>query len=162
MNSMDTRLRPLSSRHLLPCFLAVANSACLAAIPACTTTKTMKPATSIPTARESAGTTGRRPLRWTLCWALAGFGLGVVSASAYLLLGGEYFLFIPRWAYIVFYPGFFVGNAVYDWGLRQEASKVVGVLTVGLAYATLAVLARFAWFALKHRRQSAAARQESK
>lgn len=121
----------------------------------------MKTAASIPTARESAGTNGRRPLRRTLCWALAGFGLGVVSASVYLLLGGEYFLFIPRWAYIVFYPGFFVGNAAYDWGLSQNTSKAVGVVAVGLAYATLAALARFAWFALKLRRQSAAVRQNS-
>ena len=96
-----------------------------------------------------------------LLTAAVGFALGITLPSAYLLLGGEYFLFIPRWAYIVFHPGFLMGNAVYDWGLRQEASKVVGVLTVGLAYATLAVLARFAWFARKHRRQPATVRQNS-
>jgi hypothetical protein len=124
--------------------------------------KTMKPTTSLPPARESANIAGSRPLRQNLCWALAGFGFGVVSGTAYLMLGGEYFLFIPRWAFIVFYPGFFVGDAAYNWGLSQETSKIVGVLTVGLAYATLAILARFAWLALKHRRQSAVRRRNSK
>jgi hypothetical protein len=104
---------------------------------------------------------GSHPLRQTLCWALAGFGVGVVSASAYLLLGGEYFLFIPRWAEIVFYPGFLAGNTAYKWRLSQEACKVVGVLAVGLAYATLAALARFVWSAFKHRRLSAALSQNS-
>jgi hypothetical protein len=123
--------------------------------------KTMKPTTSLPLARGSANTADSRPLRQNLCWALTGFGVGVVSASAYLLLDGEYFLFIPRSAYIVFYPGFFLGNAAYKWGLSQDASKVVGVLTVGVAYAALAILARFAWLALKHRRQSATMRKNS-
>jgi len=104
-----------------------------------------------------AGITGGSPLRQILCWALAGFGVGVVSASAYLLLGGEYFLFIPRWAEVVFYPGFLAGTAAYDLGLRQNAPKVVGVLAVGFAYAMLAALACFAWFAFKHRRPSTAA-----
>jgi hypothetical protein len=122
----------------------------------------MKPTTSLPTVHGEVGNTRGRPLRQTLCWALAGFGLGVVSATAYLLLDGEYFMFIPRWAAIVFYPGFLVGNAAYKWGLSQEASKVVGVLAVGLTYAVVAVLVRFAWLAFKHRCQSAAIRQDSK
>ncbi|HOY59859.1 MAG TPA: hypothetical protein PK640_17215 [Verrucomicrobiota bacterium] len=102
-----------------------------------------------------------RPRRGVLRWALAGFGLGAVSATAYLLLGGEYFLFIPRWAEIVFYPGFLAGNAAYKWRLSQEASKVVGVLAVGLVYAALAALVRVAWSAVKHRRASAALNQNS-
>ncbi len=111
----------------------------------------MKPTTSLPPARESAVTNRPRPLRQTLCWALAGFGVGVVSATTYLLLGGEYFVFVPRWATIVFYPGFLVGFNAYVLGLREQPSQVVGVLSVGLAYATLAVLARCGWRVLKHR-----------
>jgi len=91
-----------------------------------------------------------------LLTAAVGFALGITLASAYLLLGGRYFLSIPRWAFIAFRPGFFVGHTAYDWGLSQNTSKVVGVVAVGLAYAALAVLARFAWFALELRRQSAA------
>ena len=91
-----------------------------------------------------------------LLTSAVGFALGITLASAYLLLGGNYFLFIPRWAVILFYPCFLVGNAAYRWGLSQEASKVVGVLVVGFACAALVVLARFAWFALELRRQSAA------
>ena len=85
---------------------------------------------------------------------MTGFGVGVISGTAYLLLDGEYFWSIPRSAYIAFYPGFLVGNAAYKWGLSQEASKVVGVLAVGLAYAAVAALTRRVWFALKHRRKS--------
>jgi hypothetical protein len=92
---------------------------------------------------------------------LAGFGLGVIAASAYLLLDGEYLWNVPRWANVVFYPGFLAGFQAYQWGVSVPASKVVGVLAVGLAYAVLTALARFAWFALKHRRQAAALRRNS-
>ena len=119
----------------------------------------MKPTNPMQRIAEPAGLTAGRPRRGVFPWALTGFGVGVVSATAYLLLGGKYFVFIPRWANVVFYPGFLVGNAAYKWGLGQEASKVVGVLAVGFAYAALSVLARFAWYALKHRRQSATPRQ---
>lgn len=54
-------------------------------------------------------------------------------------------MFIPRWAHIVFYPGFFAGSQAYQWGTGVLASKVVGVLAVGLVYALLALLMRFAW-----------------
>ena len=111
----------------------------------------MKPITSLSPAGESAATSRPRPLRQTLCWGLAGFGVGVVSATAYLLLDGEYVLGIPRWAAFVFYPGFAAGVQAYEWGLRVGPSQVVGVLAVGLAYATLAVLARCGWRVLKHR-----------
>lgn len=92
---------------------------------------------------------------WT---PLAGFGTGAVSATAYLLLGGAYFLSIPRWAFIAFRPGFFVGYAAHDLGLSENLSKALGVAAVGWAYAALAVLIRFAWFAFELRRQSAALR----
>jgi len=103
--------------------------------------------------------TMKRPIG--LLTAAAGFALGIALASAYLLLGGAYFLSIPRWAFIAFRPGFFVGYTAHDSGLSVAASKAVGVFAVGLAYAALAVLARFAWFALKFRRQSAALRKNS-
>ena len=111
----------------------------------------MKAPVSIPPAREFARTSASRPLRQMLCWTLPGFALGVVSATAYLLLGGEYLLGIPRWAAFVFYPGFAAGVQAYEWGLRVGPSQVVGVLAVGLAYATLGVLARCGWRVLKHR-----------
>jgi hypothetical protein len=110
---------------------------------------------------ETASATTGRTRRGIFRWALAGFGLGVVAASAYLLLGGEYLVFIPRWAEIVFYPGFLAGFQVYEWGLSQEASKVVGVLALGLAYAVAVVVVRLAWFAVKCRRQSAVVKQVS-
>jgi hypothetical protein len=77
-------------------------------------------------------------------WSLAGFGLGVLSSSAYLLLGGNYISSIPRYADLLFYPGFAAGFRVYGWGLRESMSKVVGVLAVGLAYRLVAFLLTFA------------------
>ena len=119
----------------------------------------MKPTILMQKVGEPAGATTARPRRGVVRWASAGFGLGGVSGTAYLLLGGEYFIFIPCWAAIVFYPGFIVGNTAFRWGLSLEACKVVGVLAVGLAYAAVAALTRRVWLALKHRRQSATPRQ---
>lgn len=109
--------------------------------------------TIIPMQRvgEPACATTSSPRCGVVRWALTGLGVGVVSATAYLLLGGKYFVFIPRWANVVFYPGFLVGNAAYKWGLSREVSKVVGVLAMGLAYALLALLVRFAWSATRKR-----------
>lgn len=110
---------------------------------------------------EPACATAHRPRRRVVSWGAIGFGLGVGSATAYLLLGGEYFWHIPHWASIVFFPGFFAGRVAADWGVGSDGATVVGVVAVGLAYAALAILARFAWFALKHRRRSAALRKIS-
>jgi hypothetical protein len=112
-------------------------------------------------AGEPACASARRPRRGVVSWALLGFGIGAGSATAYLLLGGEYLWDIPHWASVVFFPGFLVGFKVNEWGLDKDVSKVVGVLTVGLAYAALGISARFAWFALKHCRRSAALSQIS-
>jgi|ERR1035437_4309707 hypothetical protein len=119
--------------------------------------------TTIPMQRvgETDGAIVRRPRRGVLRWALAGFGLGVVAATAYLLLGGDYFLNVPRWADILFYPGFRAGFQVYQWGLRVAASELVGVLAVGLAYAALAVMARALVARARTRHKSAALRQNS-
>lgn len=73
----------------------------------------------------------------------AGFSLGCVAATAYLLLDGPVIYGIPRWAEIVFYPGFVAGFRVNEWGLSVGASQVVGVFTVGLNYAALALLGLF-------------------
>ena len=119
--------------------------------------------TNIPKqkAGEPACVIAPLPRPRVVCWALTGCGVGVSSATAYLLLGGEYFWGIPPWASVVFFPGFLTGFQVNEWGLNKDASKVVGVLAVGLAYAALAILARFAWRALQHRRRAAALRQIS-
>jgi hypothetical protein len=114
----------------------------------------MKTTISMQRAGEPACATASRPRLGIVSWALSGFVIGVGSATAYLLLGAEYLLDIPLWASVVFFPGFLVGFKVNAWGLDSEVSKFVGVLAVGLAYAALAILARFAWRALKHRRRS--------
>ena len=119
--------------------------------------------TTIPMQRagEPACATERRPRRGVVSSALIGFAIGVGIATAYLSLGFAYLLDIPLWASVVFFPGFLVGFKVNAWGLSKDVSEVVGVLAVGLAYAALAILARFAWLALKHRRRSTALRRIS-
>jgi hypothetical protein len=73
--------------------------------------------------------------------ALCGYCLGVAAASSYLLLGGEYFWSIPLWAHICFFPGFVAGVYAAELGLGVGASKVLGVLAVGVTYAALFALA---------------------
>lgn len=86
---------------------------------------------------------------------LIGFVAGVLGGAAYLLLAGEYLFNIPLWSRVVFYPGFFAGEQAYSsWHLRAEASKVVGVLAVGLAYALIAALSRWIWITVKRRRNN--------
>ena len=87
--------------------------------------------------------------------ALLGFGAGVLGGAAYLLLDGEYLFNIPLWSRVLFYPGFFAGEQAYSsWHLSAEASKVIGVLAVGLAYALIAALARWIWITVKRRRNN--------
>ena len=100
----------------------------------------MRATSSMHRVEEPAGATVGRPRRGVCRWALAGFGFGVVAASAYLLLDGEYLWSVPLWARIVFFPGFQAGYQVREWGLSEPLSKVVGVLEVGLAYASIGVL----------------------
>jgi len=74
-----------------------------------------------------------RPRRGVARWALAGFGVGVVAVSAYLLLGGQHVWNVPRWAAFVFYPGLAAGVQANQLGLSVYASSVVGVISVGLS-----------------------------
>ncbi|HEX7619409.1 MAG TPA: KxYKxGKxW signal peptide domain-containing protein [Verrucomicrobiae bacterium] len=76
--------------------------------------------------------------------AAIGMGVGVAAAAGYLLSGGEHLLFIPQWAKIIFYPGFVAGEKAANLGWGVDGGKVVGVMTVGLCYAGVAVLIRLA------------------
>jgi len=86
--------------------------------------------------------------------ATIGFGVGIVTASSYLILGGDYVFFIPRWAEIAFYPGFVAGYQAYGWGLSEDLCKIVGVLAVGFAYAAIALFVRWAWRAVRRRKSN--------
>ena len=92
-------------------------------------------------------------VRKTWFAALIGFVAGVLGGTVYLLLGGEYLFNIPLWSRVVFSPGFFAGERAYSsWHLRADASKIAGMLAVGLAYALIAALARWIWIAACRRR----------
>jgi hypothetical protein len=79
-------------------------------------------------------------------------GGGLLAGSAYLLLGGDTWLQVPRWASRQFYTGFFAGNwTYYHWHISMEKATVVGVITVGLTYALIALLVRLAWLHVRRR-----------
>lgn len=83
-------------------------------------------------------------------WLAAAIGAAVGSGGgwAYLLSGGSY-LNVPQWASIVFYPGFVAGNWAYaHWDVGVNTAINIGVVTVGLAYALIAMLANLAWQAV--------------
>ena len=86
----------------------------------------------------------------------AGFVAGTGGAAAYLLVGGDYFLFIPRWAEMLFYPGFVAGNWVFDQTHEETFAKVVGVWAVGFAYGLSSGLLWWAWTSLKSSKAHAA------
>lgn len=76
--------------------------------------------------------------------AITGFLLGALASTLYLLAGGEEgygFDAVPRWAFIVFFPGFLAGNAFYEYVTSDlTLAKVIGVIAVGISYAVFAVL----------------------
>ena len=84
-------------------------------------------------------------IRWTAYYA---FLLGSFGASAYLLFGGDFLLWAPRWAYVVFFPGFVAGGNAHDLGMADDAAKLIGIAAVGLTYAGLGALAHSLWLAL--------------
>lgn len=75
----------------------------------------------------------------------AGVIVGLIMAWTYLLNDGYYWLFIPLWAEIIFYPGFIVGNYCYDLFGIQPLAIVVGTLAVGLSYGILFVVLLSIW-----------------
>ncbi len=76
-------------------------------------------------------------------------GAGAFGSSAYLFLGGEYIFNIPRWASAIFFTGFAAGNRAVNLGMGENGAKAVGVITVALTYALIAVLAYAIWLAMK-------------
>jgi hypothetical protein len=84
----------------------------------------------------------RQPLRLTF---IIGTALGAGGAALYLAMDGAVVLFVPRWARIVFAPGFAVGRLLYGEGLGSTGCAVAGCLAVGLSYgaALIALLALF-------------------
>jgi hypothetical protein len=80
----------------------------------------MKTTTPMQRVDEPAGATAGCPRRGAVRWALTGFGVGVVSATAYLLLGVQHFRGSSLWAEIVFYPSVLAGLKVSVWGSEQS------------------------------------------
>ena len=91
------------------------------------------------------GPTVRKSGKYWLA-ATIGFGIGILVGSTYLLAGGEYVFNVPRWASLLFFTGFTVGNkAYYELGMPELAAKMIGVAAVGLTYALIAVLVCLPW-----------------
>jgi hypothetical protein len=58
----------------------------------------------------------------------------------YLMDGGRDVLFIPTWAAIAFYPGFFVARQAYGWSYSERLGQTIGVIAVSLTYGLAAWL----------------------
>lgn len=74
-----------------------------------------------------------------------GFAAGFIAAAIYVFLGGNTFLFVPRWAFIIFYPGFWTGGITYAFvddafpdGFAYWLGVAIGCVTVGMFYSVLA------------------------
>lgn len=91
----------------------------------------------------------------------AGAIIGLIASWAYLLCGGDYWLFIPRWAEIVFYPGFIVGNYCYDLFGIESLAVVVGTLAVGLSYGILSVVILSIWKLLTGKKKTTGANMKN-
>ena len=66
--------------------------------------------------------------------------IGLIASWLYLLAGGQTWLFVPLWAEIVFYPGFFVGGYSYNLSGNEPIAVLLGTLSVGLFYGIVFVI----------------------
>ena len=82
-----------------------------------------------------------------------GFIIGIIASWTYILLEGDYWLFIPLWAEIVFYPGLFVGNYSYDLFGNLLIAQMVGTFSVGLFYGIVLVVILFLWNLLRRKKE---------
>jgi hypothetical protein len=73
-----------------------------------------------------------RPAGW-LAFAIGSF-VGLCAPIIYLMTGGHDIFFVPAWAAIAFYPGFFVAHEAYGWSYSERCGQTIGVLTVSLCY----------------------------
>ena len=72
--------------------------------------------------------------------------IGLIASWVYIIAGGDTWLFIPQWAEVIFFPGFFVGYSCYQiFGSNIYLGLIFGSLTVGLFYGTLFVVLMTIW-----------------
>ncbi len=81
--------------------------------------------------------------------------IGCIAVVVYLACGGDTFLFVPGWAQVAFYPGFFVGYSTYRL-VGESAAVYVGALAVGLSYGVVALGIRELVVRYKRRAKGAA------
>ncbi len=78
-----------------------------------------------------------------LKWFSIGFLSGLISSVIYFLSGGDVWLSIPDWAWVLFWPGFIIGeysfNLLSTFGF-EDFSLIIGVLSNGIYYGVLALI----------------------
>ncbi len=82
-----------------------------------------------------------------------GVMIGLIASWLYLLTGGSTFLSVPKWAEIVFYPGFFAGFYFYNLFRAESLAILFGSLTVGLFYGIVFVVILSLWKLFAHRKK---------
>ena len=82
-----------------------------------------------------------------------GVMIGLIASWLYLLAGGQTWLFVPLWAEIVFYPGFFVGGYSYNLFGNEPLAVLLGTIAVGLFYGTVFVIILSLGRFLRHKKK---------
>jgi len=73
-------------------------------------------------------------LRIMLKAFLIGVMAGLISSGLYILVGGGTWLFIPKWAWILYLPGFLAGFSWFEHYGSITLAHFVGWVTVGISY----------------------------
>ncbi len=78
-----------------------------------------------------------------LKYIFVGFLSGLISSIVYVFSGGDVWLAIPSWAWVLFWPGFMAGEYSHyflsDYGL-EDISLIIGFLSVAIYYGVFALI----------------------
>ena len=72
---------------------------------------------------------------------LFGASIGLIGSLLYLVLGGDVFILVPLWAAVIFLPGFYVGDLLYN-HVGFTTAVIAGIVAVMLTYGILALIIR--------------------
>lgn len=80
-----------------------------------------------------------------------GFTLLFLASWLYILLGGDYWLFVPLWIEVIAYPGLLVGNTCYELFGNESLALLLGTVTIGLFYGFVFVVFHATWKLIRGR-----------
>ncbi|MCK5708078.1 MAG: hypothetical protein KAI43_10535 [Candidatus Aureabacteria bacterium] len=75
-----------------------------------------------------------------------GFVFGLISSIVYVFSGGDVWLSIPNWAWVLFWPGFIAGEYSFDFFYNHGLDLIVLIisfLSISIYYGILALLINY-------------------